>query len=64
MAPIKAITQYVPILIFPILIEGKNSMEAVIVRNVIEEIIIVGIIKTQPLLSALFIKSVSKLFKI
>ena len=61
-APITAIIQYVPILIFPILIVGKNKIEAVILMNVITEIIMVGIIITQTLLSAFLRKCIDVLF--
>ena len=53
-APVNEINQYVEIDIFPILIFGNNSIDNVTDMNVKEEIIIVGIIKTQVLLCAFF----------
>lgn len=44
MAPTKAITQWVAIFIFPIFIYGKKMIDKVINKNVIREIINVGII--------------------
>ena len=57
-APIRAMIQYVPNLIFPILKVGKNRIEQVISRNVTQEIIIVGIIKTHKTYYAPFCKKV------
>ena len=48
-APINAMIQYVPTLIFPILIDGKNKIDNVMSRNVVIEITMVGIIKMQTL---------------
>ena len=44
-APNNAIIQYVPNLIFPILIVGNTKSDTVINMNVVIEIIIVGIIR-------------------
>ena len=55
-APNRAITQYVLILIFPILILGRTSRDTAMSMNVITEIIIVAII-VQPLLSTFIYKS-------
>ena len=62
-APKRATIQYVPILILPILIWGKKRIEAVMVMNVMTEIIMVGIITTNSLLSAFLSKSVNFLLK-
>ena len=43
-APIKAMIQYVPSLIFPTLTVGKNKIDRVISRNVVTDITMVGII--------------------
>ena len=59
MAPIKEMIQYVDKEIFPNFIFGKKRIDSVTRMNVMLEIIIVGIIKTQPLLSSFFIKSES-----
>ena len=59
MAPIKEMIQYVDKEIFPNFIFGKKRIDSVTRMNEMLEIIIVGIIKTQPLLSSFFIKSES-----
>ena len=58
MAPVRAINQYVETQNLPILIFGKKRIDSVTDMNVMLEIIIVGIIKTQPLLYSFLGKSI------
>ena len=58
MAPIRAIIQYVSNLIFPILICGKNGIDKITDINVIEAIIIVGIITKSKLCSFCLFKTI------